>query len=239
MPDFFIITENTEFLMKNKDFEKTEAYMRQNCEKSAHAEDHIYRVLYNALNIAASEENVDLDVLITACLLHDIGRPAEIADSSIDHAEYGSKTAYNWLIENNYDSDFAQSVAECILCHRYRGNNIPKTIEAKILYDADKLDAAGLIGIARTLQFKGTIGEPIYTVKNGEVQNGSDKENQSFFTEYIHKLSKVYDKMTTAKGKEIALEMKSEAERFYNELYGYLDKLYSGGNSILDKYITE
>ena len=69
--------------------------------------------------------------------------------------------------------------------------------------------------------------------------NGIDKENQNFFTEYIHKLSKVYDKMTTAKGKEIALEMKSEAERFYNELYGYLDKLYSGGNSILDEYITE
>lgn len=225
--------------MKKKDFEKAEAYMKQNCEKSAHAEDHIYRVLYNALNIAASEKNVDLDVLITACLLHDIGRPAEIANSSIDHAEYGSKTAYNWLIENNYDNAFAQSVAECILCHRYRENNIPKTIEAKILYDADKLDAAGLIGIARTLQFKGTIGEPIYTVKNGEVQNGTDKENQNFFTEYIHKLSKVYDKMTTAKGKEIALEMKNEAERFYNELYGYLDKLYSGGNSILDEYITE
>lgn len=100
--------------MKKKDFEKAEAYMRQNCEKSAHAEDHIYRVLYNALNIAANEENVDLDVLITACLLHDIGRPAEIANSSIDHAEYGSKTAYNWLIENNYDNAFAQSVAECI-----------------------------------------------------------------------------------------------------------------------------
>ena len=225
--------------MKKKDFEKTEAYMKQNCEKSAHAEDHIYRVLYNALNIAASEENVDLDVLITACLLHDIGRPAEIADNSIDHAEYGSKTAYNWLIENNYDSTFAQSVAECILCHRYRGNNIPKTVEAKILYDADKLDAAGLIGIARTLQFKGTIGEPIYTVKNGKVQDGTDKGNQSFFTEYIYKLSKVYDKMTTATGKKIAIEMKSEAERFYNELYGYLDKLYSDGNSILDEYITK
>lgn len=223
--------------MQKEVFEKIESYMKQNCGESVHDEEHIYRVLYNALDIAKHEATVDFDVLITACLLHDIGRPAQLKDSSIDHAEYGSKMAFDWLINNNFENDFSSKVAECILCHRYRGNNIPKTIEAKILYDADKIDAAGLIGIARTLEYKGVINEPIYTTKYNIVQNGIDKTKQSFFTEYVHKLSKVYDKMTTARGKEIALKRKSEAEYFYNHLYGYLNDLYISGNKIIGDFI--
>lgn len=223
--------------MKKATFKKIEQYMLQNCGDSVHDKEHIYRVLYNALDIASCENNVDIDILITACLLHDIGRPAQLKDGSIDHAEYGSKMAFDWLIENDFNEDFSSKVAECILCHRYRGNNIPKTIEAKILYDADKLDAAGLIGIARTLMYKGVINEPIYTTKERTVQNGADKTNESFFTEYIHKLCKVYDKMTTIRGKEIAIKRKAEAESFYNNLYGYLDELYVKGNSIIDDYI--
>lgn len=223
--------------MNKKTFEKIEQYMLQNCGESVHDKGHIYRVLYNALDIATYQNNVDIDILITACLLHDIGRPAQLKDSSIDHAEYGSKMAFDWLIENDFNEDFSSKVAECILCHRYRGNNVPKTIEAKILYDADKLDASGLIGIARTLMYKGVINEPIYTAKERKVQDGNDKTDESFFTEYIHKLCKVYDKMTTVRGKEIAMKGKDEAEFFYNNLYGYLDELYVKGNSIIDKYI--
>ncbi|MGN0522107.1 MAG: HD domain-containing protein [Eubacterium sp.] len=217
-------------------FEKIENYMKENCGESVHDEEHIYRVLYNALDIAENEDNVNFDILITSCLLHDIGRPAQLIDSNIDHAEYGSTMAYNWLIDNGFDVDFSKQVADCILCHRYRGSNIPKTIEAKILFDADKIDAAGLIGIARTLEYKGVINEPIYTSENKTVQDGRDKANQSFFTEYMFKLSKVYDKFLTKRGKEIALKRKTEAEYFYNNLYGYLNDLYINGNQMLEKY---
>ena len=57
----------------------------------------------------------------------------------MEFAEYGSKKAYDWLTEKGFDSDFASKVADCIKCHRFRGSNVPKTIEAKILYDADKI----------------------------------------------------------------------------------------------------
>lgn len=77
----------------------------------------------------------------------------------------------------------------------------------------------------------------MYTTKNKIVQDGMDQTNESFFTEYIHKLCKVYDKMTTAKGKEISLKRKDEAEFFYNNLYCYLDELYVNGNSIIDSFI--
>lgn len=60
-----------------------------------------------------------------------------------------------------------------------------------------------------------------------------------FFTEYIHKLSKVYDKMTTVKGKKIAQERKAEAEYFYNHLYGYLNGLYVNGNLLINNFIKD
>lgn len=222
--------------MDKNTFKKIEQYMLKNCSE-AHDREHIYRVLYNALDIANHENNVDIDVLITACMLHDIGRRAEINDKNIDHAEYGSKTAYDWMLQNGFENEFSMKVSECILCHRFRGSNIPKTIEAKILYDSDKLDATGLMGVARTLIYKGAIDEPVYTVKNNVVQDGTDRENENFFTEYIYKLSKIYNKMTTARGKELALKRKSESENFYNKLYDYLDGLYVNGNLLLDSYI--
>lgn len=63
--------------------------------------------------------------------------------------------AYNFLIENNYSTELAEKVKHCIFTHRFRSENPPETIEAKILFDVDKLDACGLIGIARTLMYKG------------------------------------------------------------------------------------
>ena len=88
------------------------------------------------------------------------------------------------------------------------------------------------------MNIKGAIGEPIYTVKNGKIENGNDKTNQSFFTEYINKLSKIEAKLTTEKSKEIAKNMQKQAEEFYNSLYGYLDDLYSSGNKALENILT-
>lgn len=225
--------------MTRETYEKIEKFMLLNCGESVHDKEHIFRVLFNALDIAQTEENVDLDVLVTACLLHDIGRPAQLRDSCIDHAEYGSKMAYQWLTDNDFDEEFSCKVSKCILCHRYRGENISKSTEAKILYDADKIDAAGLIGIARTLEYKGVINEPIYSVENKAVQDGTKDNQESFFTEYVHKLKNVYGKMLTAGGKEIADKRKSEAEYFYNKLYGYLSDLYVSGNKRLSGFIDD
>lgn len=62
-------------------------------EDSVHDKEHIYRVLYNALNIAKTEENVDYDVLICACLLHDIGRKEQFENPSLCHAKVGAELA--------------------------------------------------------------------------------------------------------------------------------------------------
>ena len=73
---------------------------------AAHDKEHIYRVLYNALNIAQAESNVDYDVLIAACLLHDIGRDEQFKNPKLDHAEVGGDKAYAFLTDNGFSLYF-------------------------------------------------------------------------------------------------------------------------------------
>ncbi len=220
--------------MEREEYNKIEKYMLSCCGESVHDAEHIYRVLYNAMDIAKTEADVDMDVLITACLLHDIARVDEFRDKSIDHAVYGSEKAYKWLIENGFEEKFSKSVCECIKTHRYRGNNIPQTIEAKILFDSDKIDAAGFIGIARTLMYKGLKAQPLYTKENGEIQDGSGNRN-SFFGEYVFKLRKVYDRLFTDRAKEMTAKMKQDAEYFYNTLYSDIKSSYANGQAMIDE----
>ena len=125
--------------MNHSTYSLIERYMLSCMKDSAHDKEHIYRVLYNAMIIAESEQNVDYDVLITSCLLHDIGRKEQYENPNLCHAEVGSKKAYAFLIENDFDTDFVEKVRHCIKTHRYRKSSPPGTIEAKILFDADKL----------------------------------------------------------------------------------------------------
>lgn len=145
--------------MNRDTFKLIESYMLLCMGDSAHDKDHIYRVLYNAMDIAGTEQNVDYDVLICACLLHDIGRKEQFENPELCHAMVGGEKAYQFLLENSFDTAFADKVKHCIQTHRYRQNNPPQSLEAKILFDSDKIDATGALGIARTLFYKGTIGE--------------------------------------------------------------------------------
>ena len=143
--------------MDRQMFLKIEQYMQHCMSDSAHDTAHVYRVLYNALDIAAEERNADTDVLIAACLLHDIGRADQFRDPSVCHAKVGSEKAYSFLLSLGFDETFCSHVQACITTHRFRKDAHPATIEAKILFDADKLDAAGALGIARTLLYQGTV----------------------------------------------------------------------------------
>ena len=148
-------------MMDKSTYQRIESYMLSCMDDSAHDAEHIYRVLSNALVIAREETGVDYDALICACLLHDIGRPDQIRDPSLCHAAVGCEKAYGFLTENGFGADFAAHVRDCIRTHRFRKNDQPESLEAKILFDADKLDVVGASGIARTLVYKGTVTEPL------------------------------------------------------------------------------
>ena len=226
--------------MNKQNYTLIEKYMLSCMGDSAHGEDHIYRVLYNALRIAKTEENVDYDVLIAASLLHDIGRKEQFENPKVCHAQAGSEKAYRFLIENGFDIQFAEQVKECIFTHRYRENNLPQTIEARILFDADKLDVTGAMGIARTLLYKGKVSEPLYTLlPDGTVSTGEDDMEPSFFQEYKYKLEGLYSKFFTEKAEEMAKKREMAAVAFYNELYNEVKVSYQNGKEELEKRLFE
>lgn len=206
--------------MKRELFHTIESYMFSCMDGSAHDTQHVYRVLWNALDIAATETDVDYDILITACLLHDIGRPEQLADPSLCHARVGEKKAEEFLIGLGMEMDFVEQVCHCIRTHRFSNRCTPRTIEAMILFDADKLDVTGLLGVARTLQYQGQKEHPLYHLReDGMPGDGTGETKRSFFQEYKRKLEPLYDTFYTAAGAQLARQHKQAAEEFYHTLY--------------------
>lgn len=219
--------------MTNTIYRQMESYMLSCMDDSAHDSEHVYRVLYNALEIAKGED-VDYDILIAACLLHDIGRIDQVKDPTLCHAEVGSEKAYRFLLDMGMTEDFAGQVRHCIITHRFRKNLQPQTIEAKILFDADKLDVTGAIGIARTLMYRGTLTEPLYRhLPDGTISDGSDDIGHSFFREYKFKLEKLYDRFLTKRGAELAASRQRIAKDYYESLYAEVNDGYIAGKEAL------
>jgi len=215
-------------------YQTIEGYMLACMRDSAHDPEHIYRVLYAALDIVRFEPEADADILVAACLLHDIGREQEYRDPSVCHAQAGSEMAYSFLIGIGYPQEGAAHVRACILTHRYRGGSAPASIEAKILFDADKLDAAGCMGIARTLLYQGKVSEPLYTLDaGGAVLDGSGGGAPSFFAEYQHKLKNLYGQFYTARGRELAQGRQAAAASFYESLLAEVKPVYECGRELL------
>lgn len=221
-------------------FAKIEGYMLSCMGDSAHDREHIYRVLYNALEIAQSEDNVDYDVLIAACLLHDIGRQDQFRDPSLCHAQVGAEKAGKFLVEQGFSVEFAEKVSHCIRTHRFRRAEQPQSVEARILFDADKLDVTGAIGIARTLMYSGTMTLPMYTKRpDGSISDGAEDETISFFQEYKFKLEKLYDKFYTQKGAELARGRQEAAKAFYESIYREVNEGYTQGQRLLAGLMEE
>ena len=219
-------------------YKSLETFMLSCMDDSAHDSEHVYRVLYNALAIAREEKDADYDILIAACLLHDIGRIDQIRDPSLCHAQVGSEKAYRFLLESGMDEAFAQQVRHCIVTHRFRKNLPPQTLEAKILFDADKLDVTGAIGIARTLMYRGTLTEPLYRhLPDGTISDGSEDIGHSFFREYKFKLEKLYDRFFTATGAALARERQAIARDYYESLYREVSHGYTEGQKELSRLL--
>ncbi len=217
--------------MDKKMYELIEKYMCDVLSDSCHDKTHSYRVLYTALEIAKNiDDEVDYEVLIFACLLHDVARVEQAKDSKICHAVLGKKRAIDFLTDQNYDEEKAKHIGDCIETHRFRKSKEPQSIEAKILFDADKIDAIGSIGIARALCYTGDIGTPIYEVDNkGELL----EESNSFVGEYNYKLKNLHNKLYTESAKVLAEKRIENQEKYY---FSLIDEV----NSILEnKYIIE
>lgn len=211
-------------------FQKIKEAVEKELSCSAHSMDHVMRV-YNLSLHLAENENVDLDVLKASALLHDIARVKEDNDptGNTDHAILSSKMVVPILRELGFSEEKIKHVQNCIISHRYRTGNEPKTKEAQILFDADKLDTLGAIGIARSFVWVGRNNAKIYAnvdieeyIKdnlggktNGRIQ---DKTKHSPQIEFETKLKFLMKKLHTDKAKEVCKERLEFYKSFLNRL---------------------
>lgn len=220
--------------MTKSEYTLLENYMHSCQNDSAHDKEHVYRVLYTAMDIARHEADVDMDILITACLLHDVGRAEQLENPKLCHAAVGAVKAHKFLLEHGYSAEYADKVSDCIRTHRFRTGDPPASVEAKILFDSDKIDVVGAVGMARTLMYKAQTGEKLYMrTDDGTVSDGTDDTEDTFFHEYKFKLENIYAKFFTDRGREIALSRQSAAVSFYNSLFGEVTEFCGSGREFI------
>ena len=183
--------------------------------RGSHDWDHTQRV-YNLCMHIGQVEGADLEVLEIAAYLHDVGRSHEDAsEGGVCHAQKGAEIAAGLLAEYALSDDQKANVIHCIKTHRFRGNARPETLEAKVLFDADKLDAIGAVGIGRAFLFAGEVGAKLHNpcVQLEDTQPYTKEDTG--YREYKLKLSKIKDRMLTEEGRRLAEERHAFMEMFF------------------------
>ena len=187
--------------------------------ESSHDLDHTIRVMHNAELLLAHTPGVDADIVRLSALLHDIARPEEDAGKgSCCHAELGAKLAMEILLSAAVPHPVAAAVSRAIACHRFRRGAVPNFIEAQILYDADKLDSLGAVGLGRAFLFAGHCNARLHNTEAEALSSEPYSKEDTAFREYLVKLRHVPEKMFTAEGKKIAVSRLQFMETFFSTL---------------------
>jgi len=188
-----------------------------------HDFDHVLRV-YRTSERLALAENADLEIVRAAALLHDSrgSAPGAGGNARVEHHITSAHFAGIILAEKGWPEEKIKSVQHCILTHRFRAKEeTPRTIEAKVLFDADKLDVLGAIGAARTIAFGALENQPIYADPSQKFLETGQKEpdeRHSSYHEFLFKLRHVKDRMFTKSGKAMAQSRYTYLVNFYEQL---------------------
>jgi uncharacterized protein len=171
-------------------------------------------------------EEADPQIVAYAALLHDVKRRDE--DSSrgaICHAERGAVFARDFLLSKGLmPRRKVEHIAECIRTHRYRTKHSPATIEAKVLFDADKLDSLGAIGVARAFHFAGHINAQVHSHLDEIIASEAYGENDTAYREFLVKLEHLHRRLYTHEAKRLA----RERHRFMRDFFARLNEEVQG-----------
>ena len=172
--------------------------------RGSHDRDHTERVYKLCLKIGR-KERADLGILRLAALLHDIGREEEDrSQGRICHGKSGAARAKAILERHGCDPGTVRAVVHCIGAHRFRRGAEPATLEARVLFDADKLDSIGAVGVGRAFLFAGEIGARLHDKDIDVRRTKPYTREDTAYREYLVKLRRLKDRMTTLEGKRIA-----------------------------------
>ena len=178
------------------------------------------------------ELGADLEVLRAAALLHDAagaapeapageGQAAAQAASRATHELDSAAFARSVLQAEGWPAKRIEAVTHCICAHRFRGAEDPSTLEAQVLFDADKLDVLGAFGVARTLGYALQAGQPFFAepsalfLETGALEPG---EPHSAYHEYLFKLRQVSGRLHTEPARRLAERRHAVMKAFFEQL---------------------
>jgi len=192
--------------------------------KGSHDWDHTLRV-HRLCRCIGTAERVDLLVAEAAAYLHDIGRAhQDRTNGRLCHAEKGAAIAGRMLKDFPLNAVRKENIVHCIAAHRYRRGEAPRTREASVLFDADKLDAIGAVGVARAFLFAGELGARLHSPEVDVTREPAYSVHDTGYREYLVKLSKIKERVLTSTGRRLADErhrfMAAFFERFLEEYEG-------------------
>jgi len=182
---------------------------------AVHDFDHVLRVLALAERLAEAE-GANLEIVRTAALLHDMAR-GQGDRLATDHAQAGAEMARRLL--SGQPPEKVDAVAHAIAAHRFRTDPAPQTVEARVLHDADKLDAIGAIGVARAFAYGGHEGQCLWAeVRSGYQETVDTRREHTPVHEYHMKLVKIRDRLLTDSARRLAEERHAFMVAFFARL---------------------
>ena len=192
---------------------------------AVHAFDHVERVYHMAERLAVPE-GADLEIVRAAALLHDTGETTPGAEERASHHFAAADFAAQVLGEEGWPSERIAAVQHCIRAHRFRDNREPPaTIEAKCLFDADKLDVLGAIGVARAVAYATLAGQPVFARPSAHFLQSGEKEPgepHSAYHEYLFKLCKIKDRLFTPTARALAADRDAYIKEYFEQLQAEL-----------------
>lgn len=189
---------------------------------AAHDFDHVQRVTLLADQIAAAEQ-ADRTVVHLAALLHDLPTQAdETGNHRMAHHLRAAERARQLLLERGASEMLVAQVVHCIEAHRYRNRTTePQTLEARCLYDADKLDSIGAIGVARAFAYAGAHGSRLWrkpVVAIEETENDHSTADYTPVHEYVFKLRELLTTLHTSTARVIGERRHAVMTAFFAHL---------------------
>jgi len=185
-----------------------------------HDFDHVMRVLKVAETLAELE-GANLEIVRAAALLHDAQSASGSEDSRLEHHEAAAVFAAEVLEKEGWPPERILAVQDCIHTHRFRAGQAPETLEAKVLFDADKLDAIGAIGVARAFAFAVLDNQPLFSEPSDAFQKtlkAQPGEAYTAYHEFLFKLSRIKARMQTQSGKTMAEGRHAFMQAFFEQI---------------------
>lgn len=180
---------------------------------AAHDEMHVRRVVANARMLAGAE-GADLSVVLPAAWLHDCVTIPKDAPERNMASRLAAAAAGDFLRHAGYADRFIPAIEHAIEAHSFSAKIAPRTPEARVVQDADRLDALGAVGIARTMMLGGAMGQPLYDRSEPFPVTRAADDRENVLDHFFVKLLTLSDTMQTRAGRAEA-ERRTQVMRYY------------------------